>query len=130
MPFENQTGFGRTQRERVKESLQCVCEHCGNQFPKKELQIHHNYIWKSEAKYHHIPGKFVVCTENAKVLCPGCHTKLHQELQRRPTHMIIDGIITIGISTGNTVDLVSLVTKIRKNARDHFFSVVAPVHRS
>ena len=118
MIFENQKKFGLATKQELKETRQFTCEDCGKKFSAQELEIHHHHVWKSEAKRYEIPGKFVACKENGKVLCPSCHDKLHREIPARPTEEIIHGIIAIAKITNQGKEASQVIAKISRRYRD------------
>lgn len=127
---ENARNFSKGLRQRLKEQEQCTCARCKQQFTPKRLEIHHNHVWKGEARKFRIPGDYVASPPNALVLCESCHDQLHQQIPRRLTHHITAGLLAIGEMTEDQFRARKLARQVEAMARDEFFSKTAPIRRS
>jgi hypothetical protein len=130
MQHENQRNFSKGFRQRLKEQQMCVCSRCNQSFTPKRLEIHHNHVWKGEAKRFAIPGDYVASPPNALVLCENCHDQLHKEIPYRLTHHITAGLLAIGEMTEDQSRARKLARQVEAMARDEFFSKTAPIRRS
>lgn len=129
MLHENQRRFNRSTKRKLKEAASFTCQECNQRFKPEDLEIHHHYIWDCEAKHLQIPGSFVACKENGKVLCPSCHVRLHKDIQLRPTHVVIQAVLALSHLKGDIERGREVVNRIRKRSQQRFFYEQAPIRR-